>query len=217
METSNDLELDAFYSVIAPCYDQDYAGIRQGADIAFYRRMAETWGGPVLEMGCGTGRVLLPLARAGISVHGMDSSAAMLEQLRRLDAEPAEVRERVRVTHGDIRRTDAGRRFPLAIAPGNVLHSFLERCDQRAWLWNAHRHLASGGSLCFDVFQPDYHRITAAPEWVQDADRIEPQTGQRVSVSCGANTNWSGSASAWRCAGSPKMRMVGSYGRSGPR
>lgn len=179
--TSGDLELDSFYRVIAPHYDQDYAGLWQGADIAFYRRLAETSGGPVLEMGCGTGRVLLPLARAGVCVHGMDSSIAMLDQLRaRLGAEPAEVRERVALIHGDIRRSDAGRRFPLVIAPANVLHSFLERADQRAWLHNARRHLAVAGALCFDVFQPDYHRLTAAPEWVQDVDRLDAQSGQRL-------------------------------------
>src|SRR5512139_888014 len=101
MDSSNDLELDAFYRVIAPYYEQDYADLLQGADIAFYRRMAEVCGGPVLEMGCGTGRVLLPLARAGIAMHGMEASLAMLEQLRAsLDREPAPVRDRVALTHG---------------------------------------------------------------------------------------------------------------------
>ena len=181
MGVSGDLELEAFYKVIAPYYDQDYEDILKGADIAFYRRMAETCGEPVLEMGCGTGRVLLPLARAGFSIHGMDSSVDMLAQLRRrLESEPADVRARVAVTHGDIRSTDLAPRFRLVIAPGNVMHSFLERCDQRAWLRNARRHLAPGGSLCFDVFQPDYRRLTAAPEWLPDTDRTDPQTGHRL-------------------------------------
>ncbi|MEK7755322.1 MAG: class I SAM-dependent methyltransferase, partial [Acidobacteriota bacterium] len=148
----------------------------------FYRRLAEACGGPVLEMGCGTGRVLLPLARAGIAMHGMESSLAMLGQLRAsLDREPASVRDRVALTHGDIRSTDAGLRFALVIAPGNVLHSFLERNEQRAWLANARRHLAAGGALVFDVFQPDYRRLLAAPDdWVQDVDRVDSRTGHRV-------------------------------------
>jgi SAM-dependent methyltransferase len=182
MDRSNDLELDEFYRVIAPYYEEDYASLLQGADIAFYRGLAEACGGPVLEMGCGTGRVLLPLARAGIAMHGMESSLAMLEQLRaRLDREPASVRDRVALTRGDIRSTDAGCRFALVIAPGNVLHSFLERREQRAWLANARRHLAASGALCFDVFQPDYRRLLAAPdEWVQDVDRVDSRTGCRV-------------------------------------
>jgi len=181
MDSPADLQLDAFYRVIAPYYDLDFAGLWQGADIAFYRRIAEAAGGPVLEMGCGTGRVLLPLARAGIEIDGMDASLPMLEQLRAsLCAEPSAVRDRVVVIHGDIRSKDTGRRYPLVIAPANVLHSFLERNDQRAWLANVRRHLAPGGALCFDVFQPDYRRLTAAPEWLADVDRTDPRTGQRV-------------------------------------
>jgi SAM-dependent methyltransferase len=181
MSRANDLELEAFYGVIAPYYDRDYADLLQGADIAFYRRMAEASGGPVLEMGCGTGRVLLPLARAGLAVHGMDASLPMLERLRAsLAAEPAAVRERVSVTRGDIRSTDLGRRFPLVFSAGNVPHSFLDRQEQRAWLANARRHLAPGGALCFDVFQPDYRRLTAAPDWVLDLERADPETGRRV-------------------------------------
>ena len=150
------MELDAFYRAIAPYYDRDYAGMLGGADIAFYRRLAEAAGGPVLEMGCGTGRVLLPIARAGVVAHGMDSSEAMLQQFRAsLEAEPPEVRARVALTAGDIRSRDLGARFPLVMAAGNVLHSFLQRADQRAWLANARRHLASAGALCFDVFQFD--------------------------------------------------------------
>ena len=176
----HDPELEAFYGIIASSYDADYAGLLGGADIAFYRRLAEESGGPVLEMGCGTGRVLLPIARAGIPAHGMDGSAAMLDRFRAaLQAELPEVRDRVRLTPGDIRTTDAGARFPLVFAAGNVLHSFLERPDQRAWLANARRHLAPGGAFCFDVFQFDYSRLTAPPAWDVDVDRTDPATGYR--------------------------------------
>ena len=182
MQTRNDLELDAFYSVIAPFYDQDYAGILEGKDVAFYLQLAEAAGGPVIEMGCGTGRVLIPLARAGITIHGMDSSQAMLDQLHAsLESETAETRSRVSLTHGDIRSTDVGRRFALVTVPANVPHSFLERHEQRAWLANARRHLAPGGALCFDVFQPNFQIMLLPPgEWFLDADRFDARTGHRV-------------------------------------
>lgn len=171
----HDPELEAFYGVIAPHYDEDYADLLNGADIAFYRALAGESGGPVLEMGCGSGRVLLPIARAGIPAHGMDGSAAMLEQLRaKLRGEP------VTLTYGDIRSAAAGARFPLVYAAGNVLHSFLERADQRAWLRNVRRHLAPGGSFCFDVFQFDYRYLALPPEqWNVDADHTDPATGRR--------------------------------------
>ncbi len=175
------MELDAFYRVIAPYYDRDYVGMLGGADIAFYRRLAEAAGGPVLEMGCGTGRVLLPIARAGGKAYGMDSSEAMLGQFRAtLESEPPEVRTRVTLTVGDIRSCGLGEQFSLVFSAGNVLHSFLDRAGQRAYLANARRHLAPGGALCFDVFQFDYPRLTVAPAWTVDAERVEPESGLRV-------------------------------------
>ena len=81
MLAGGDGELDAFYRVIAPYYDDDYADIHGGRDVEFYRKLAQSCPGPVLEMGCGTGRILLPLARAGVVISGMDRSLAMLQRL----------------------------------------------------------------------------------------------------------------------------------------
>ena len=133
-------------------------------------------------MGCGTGRILLPLARAGVVISGMDRSLAMLQRLTSaLHNQPAEVRDRVTTIHGDIRYDDAGGRFRLIIAAGNVLHSFIDRTDQRAWLRNVRRTLAADGAFCFDVFQPDYARLlTPAGEWISPFDRIDAKTGDRI-------------------------------------
>ncbi len=182
MQDSPDLDLDAFYRVIAPYYDGDYADFHGGADILFYTRLAKECAGPVLEMGCGTGRMLLPLARAGMEICGMDISLPMLDRLcARLRSEPADVRERVSVIHGDIRSADAGRKFALIYAAGNVPHSFINRADQRAWLRNARRHLAPGGALVFDLFQFEYERLLVPPdEWKQCVDRIDADTGRRI-------------------------------------
>lgn len=177
-----DFDLDRFYRVIAPHYDTDYDGLFKGEDIALYGRLAAASPGPVLEMGCGTGRVLLPLARAGVVMWGMDLSLAMLEQLcaslrRDVDA----VRNRVTIVHGDIRWDDAGARFPLIIAAGNVLHSFLERSHQRDWLRNVRRHLTPGGAFCFDLFQFDYQRLAIpADAWQLQFERTDPASGQRA-------------------------------------
>jgi SAM-dependent methyltransferase len=182
MLTGADRELDSFYRVIASYYNDDYADIHGGRDIEFYRNLAQNCPGPVLEMGCGTGRILLPLARAGVVISGMDRSLAMLERLTSaLHSEPAEVRERVTTIHGDIRCDDAGGRFRLIIAGGNVLSSFIDRTDQRAWLRNVRRTLTADGEFCFDVFQPDYSRLLApAGEWIPQFDRIDGITGDRI-------------------------------------
>ncbi len=175
------LQSREFYSRCAGFYDADYAARGYSDDIPFYVKLAVASGGPVLEMGCGTGRILLPTARAGVRAHGMDASPDMLTRLRKsLANEPAEVRRRVSLTRGDIRRARVGRRFALVTAPFRVAQHLLERADQRAWLRNVHRHLRPGGALCFDVFQPDYRYVADSRGPEVDVDRTDPATGRRV-------------------------------------
>src|SRR5678816_4464310 len=87
-------------------------------DVDFYVRAAAESGGPVLELGCGTGRILIPTARSGVEIAGLDAAAGMLDACRRrLQAEPAEVRGRVRLHHGDLRSFDLGHSFRLLTIP----------------------------------------------------------------------------------------------------
>lgn len=176
-----------FYEICAGFYDADYAAAEREDDAAFYAELARDAGGPVLEMGCGSGRVLLPCARAGAEVVGMDVSAAMLDRLRyRLEHEAEEVRRRVETVEGDVRDaavTDGDgeiRTFPLVTAPFRVIQHLVERSDQRAWLQNVTRHLAPGGALVFDVFQPDYEHVVAPPSTTVDLERTDPETGRLV-------------------------------------
>src|SRR5207245_10623250 len=91
------------YALMARFYDADYEADGRGEDIAFYSALARKLGGPVLEMGCGSGRNLLPIARSGIAIHGIDSSPAMLGALRaKLSAEPSQVSRRVGLMERDI-------------------------------------------------------------------------------------------------------------------
>ena len=170
-----------FYRAIAPYYDADYAARYQGRDIRFYVDLAVECGGPVLEMGCGTGRILLPTARAGIPIHGLDLSGEMLAELRKaLSREPADVQQRVSLAEGDIRSAFAGCGFALVTAPFRVVQHLLTRQDQRAWLRNAARHLAPGGALCFDVFQPDFSLLAAPRGPETELERDDPATGLRL-------------------------------------
>ncbi|HEY1288742.1 MAG TPA: methyltransferase domain-containing protein [Burkholderiales bacterium] len=88
------------------------------ADVDFYVKAAAESAGPVLEFGCGTGRILIPTARAGIEIAGLDAAAAMLAACRRrLEAELPEVQARVGLHHGDMRRFEFQRRFRLVTIP----------------------------------------------------------------------------------------------------
>ena len=170
-----------FFAGAARFYDGDYAALEYEADTPFYVELARECGGPVLEMGCGTGRVLLPTARAGVRIHGIDLSSAMLEQLaRKLAAEPAGVRERVSYSQGDIRTAEAGGGYALVTAPFRVVQLLPSREDQRAWLRNVRRHLAPGGTLCFDVFQPNFEYLVAPRGPYVEIDRVEAGTGRHI-------------------------------------
>jgi SAM-dependent methyltransferase len=170
-----------FFRIAAPFYDADYRAAGYHADIPLYVGLAVESGGPVLELGCGTGRVLLPTARAGVRIHGVDLSPDMLAELRNsLAAEPPAVQARVSLSEGDIRFTEVGERFGLITAPFRVAQALLERDDQRAWLRNVRRHLAPGGALVFDVFQPNYSFLIGPGGPHLDVDRVDPATGIRT-------------------------------------
>jgi SAM-dependent methyltransferase len=142
------------YDTFADLYDH-VTPYRDRPDVGFYVALAREAGGPVLEMACGTGRVLIPCARAGARMIGADASAGMLEVCRKkLAAEPPEVRARVEIVAADMRKFDLGRRVPLISIPFRGFQHLLTVEDQRRALAALRRHLAPGGRLVFDVFNP---------------------------------------------------------------
>jgi SAM-dependent methyltransferase len=142
------------YEAFAEFYDY-VVPYRSRPDVAFFVDLARACGGTVLEVGCGTGRILLPCARAGPSVVGLDLSAPMLTVLgQNLVREPREVRERVRVVHGDMRAFDLGERFALITMPFRSFQHALTPEDQQATLRCVRRHLADDGRFVLDLFNP---------------------------------------------------------------
>lgn len=132
-------------------------------DVGFYVDEAKDAGGRVLEVGCGTGRILLPIARSGCAIEGVDSSAEMLERCNaKLQKEPDDVRRRVTLHRADARTFDIGRQFDLVIAPFRVMQHLTTIEDQLAFLHSAARHLRPGGRLTFDVFNPDFRALISA-------------------------------------------------------
>src|ERR1700746_824555 len=145
------------YHVAAKYYDGAYGAMRDLVDAPFYLGLAKEIGGPVLEIGCGTGRVLLPLARGEIEIHGADNSAPMLGVLRdSLAREDAEVRRRVTLHAGDMREFRLNRTFPLVTIPFRPMQHMHTVADQVRALTTAAAHLADGGILAFDVFYPKF-------------------------------------------------------------
>jgi SAM-dependent methyltransferase len=148
------------YAVTAELYDY-IVPYRERADVAFFVEAAKESGGPVLELGCGTGRVLIPTAREGIEITGLDLSPHMLKVCReRLKAEPREVRARVRLVEADMRAFDLGRTFRLVTLPFRPFQHLLTVDDQLACLDGIRRALEPGGRLILDVFNPSLEGLT---------------------------------------------------------
>ena len=142
-------DLGALYDAV-PAY-----GTR--GDVAFYAEEARQAGGRVLELGCGTGRVLLAMARAGARVTGIDASDAMLRRCRTTIArEDAALQARTEVHRGDARDFSLTHRFRLVVAPFRIFQHLTEIDDQLRCLAAISRHLEPGGRLIFDVFNPNF-------------------------------------------------------------
>jgi SAM-dependent methyltransferase len=135
-----------------------YAG---RSDTAFYMEEAARAKGPVLEIGCGTGRVLIPTARAGAQIAGIDSSRAMLDRCReKLGAEAEAIRKRVALHEADARAFSLRRKFALITAPFRSFQHSIMMDDQLAFLNSVAKHLAPGGRFVFDVFNPHLGALT---------------------------------------------------------
>jgi len=137
------------YDRIARLYDSWSASVVE--DVGFYVEEARRAGGPVLELGVGTGRIAVPTALAGIDVVGVDSSAGMLEVARER-AELAGVELDLRL--GDLRDPPVEETFPLVTIPFRSLLHMETDDDRRAALRAVDRLLEPAGRLVFDVFAP---------------------------------------------------------------
>ncbi len=150
------------YGVTARHYDGAYAAKQDLVDLPFYLELAEQIGGPILEIACGTGRVLLPIARKGLEIHGIDNSRPMLEILKKhLANEPEQVRRSVTLHEGDMRDFRLGAQFPLVIIPFRPMQHMHTVEDQVSALRTAALHLRAEGILAFDVFYPKFDVITS--------------------------------------------------------
>jgi SAM-dependent methyltransferase len=170
------------YMFIADLYDH-VALYRDRPDLTFFVDAASKAGSPVLEVGCGTGRVLIPTARAGVDIVGLDRSAHMIAVCHgRLQQEPEAVRTRVHLVQADMRRFDLGRTFTLVTIPFRPFQHLLTVSDQLACLETIHRHLVDDGAVILDAFNPSLDFLVNRPlgeEFGEEPEFTTPD-GRRV-------------------------------------
>ena len=137
------------YARIADLYEAEHRSLT--ADLNLYRALAARAGGPVLELGCGSGRVAIALAEAGHDVHGIDMSETMLAIASRLLCER---RLPVTLTLGDMRRHGSHQEFGLVFCALNGLLHLQSADEVRDTIVAAYNALRPGGLLAFDIVNP---------------------------------------------------------------
>lgn len=167
---------------IAEYYDC-IPGYCDRADQDFYLDQARRAGGTILELGCGTGRVLIPLAGAGYDITGLDLSPHMLSKCRqKLAAQPEKTQDRVLLAQASMVDFQLNRVFDLVIAPFRSFQHLLSIEEQLACLHCINRHLVMGGTLILDLFQVKLDRIYDPKylEEVEDFAETELPDGTRL-------------------------------------
>ena len=146
------------YDAIARLYDPWSASVTE--DIDFYVEEALAAGEPVVELACGTGRIAVPIAEAGVRVIGIDGSPAMLDVARER-ARAAGVEELLDLRHGDLREPPVAERVQLVLVPFRSLLHMTTDAERRRALAAVFSLLEPGGRLVFDVFAPSKEDVEA--------------------------------------------------------
>jgi len=165
------------WDTYAPFYDWENAQTLGRRDVPFWQRIAAKAGGTVLELGCGTGRVTVPLARAGVDVIGIDRSAPMLERAQQRVARarrasaigrgPSAISHQPFFVRGDIRALPfAPQSVAMVLAPYGILQSLIRPRDLTAALASVARVIAPGATFGVDLV-PD------VPKWREYRNRVQ--------------------------------------------
>ena len=183
MQTYDQHEYD---NVAALYYDHYSTGLE--GDVQFYVEEASKADTRVLELGCGTGRILLPMAEAGCCVVGFDQSPAMLALTRqKMEQLSPETQNRVELVEGDMRAFSLDRQFSLITIPYRAFLHLLTPKDQRRALTCIREHLTDNGHLVFNIFDPRIEMLVAhlgdlGSGLQKDAEFVHPDSDNRVVV-----------------------------------
>lgn len=150
-------------------------------DLPFYLEYAKRATGPILEVGTGSGRLTIPLARAGVEVTALDSSSSMLAKLEaRLKSESKHVQDRISIVCTNAQMMELPKQYELIIVPFYTFNYFLTAEEQTAVLRRLLSHLSQTGQVLLDVFVP-HKRIKDCPtEPVLRVDTLDPQSGCKI-------------------------------------
>lgn len=148
---------DKYYDDWAEIYDSIYSYVVE--DIPFFVEEAINYGGPILELGCGTGRVTIPISKAGINITGLDISKKMLENTYRKIKKFELDESKINLINADMRTLNLNEIFSQIIIPFRGFQSLLTVEDQISTLINIKKHLDSNGRLIITLFVPSIYQM----------------------------------------------------------
>lgn len=145
--------------IVADYYD--YAQpLKSRDDVDFFVNQAKQCGGDVLELGCGTGRVLIPTAENGVHITGIDLSSLMLDQCRKkINHLPADIQSRITLHHSNMASFNLNQQFDLITIPFRAFHHLITIEDQLSCLECVHHHIKPNGLFILDLFNPILQRL----------------------------------------------------------
>jgi SAM-dependent methyltransferase len=166
------------FDALARFYDWEHADY--DVDVPIYLDFARQTGGPILEVACGSGRLMAPLLESGERVVGIDSSGPMLDRARHVLGQ-ARLMSRAALHQGDVRQFDLGEQFALVIYGLDSFGLLDTIDDQIAALRSIRRHLAPGGLLIVDVSNGNGRGAEPTDELVLQYEGRHPATGLPLS------------------------------------
>jgi SAM-dependent methyltransferase len=161
------------HEFVAELYDPVYERLAR-RDIEFYVDCSKKSNGRTLELGCGTGRVLIPTAQAGCEITGLDFSHFMLDKCReKLAGQTKEVQSRVKLIQGDMTKFNTSEKYALITIPFRPFQHLITTEEQKACLTCVRKHLKSDGLFVFDVFHPYIPRLID-PKYLMEME-VDPK------------------------------------------
>jgi ubiquinone/menaquinone biosynthesis C-methylase UbiE len=144
---------EALFDRVARFYDYETATFVK--DIPFYLDYAKKCRGEVLELACGTGRILIPIAQGGISITGLDASHEMLNIARKkIEGLDEDSKKSIELIHGDMKKFNLDKKFSLIIIAFRSFQCLMKKEEQESCLKLVHKHLDDKGTFILDLFAP---------------------------------------------------------------
>ncbi len=194
--------MESYQGIRAKLYDAREDALKTKDDIEFYIQETQNEGSPVLELGCGTGRVLIPIAESGLDIFGLEPSSDMLELAKENVSKLSnEVQERINLVAGDMRNFSLNNRFNTILIPYRAFHHILTPEDQRKSLLCINEHLLDNGLLIIHNGDPSLDELVSASGGGTTVKKIQelnhPETGNRVILWGGRKCDLETQISEW--------------------